>query len=338
MQTAKADPSLLQSARQTEVGERFNRTLFSALDALEERKIEYALIGGVASSGLGRPRSTHDIDIFVRPEDAGAALEALNQHGFRTEKTDVVWLFKGWKEDILVDVIFKSRGDIYFDQEMCEHAKKIVYHGRPVRTVAPEDLVIIKCVVHDEIGPHHWHDALAVLSHQTIDWDYLLKRARRAPRRLLALLIYAQSNDIWVPNKVLFELFKIVYGDVSNAGVTAMSGPGFTAVPGGRSVSDKEHHGSGMPASGSGSAQKRPADQYVAARVRNAIAQDPRAGDQDIKVWVEGNRILLRGDVVSEEHRGACEEVVREAAPNYQIENQLKVSVLGIPDNAEDVG
>jgi hypothetical protein len=107
MQAAKADPSLLQSARKTEVGEKFNRTLFSALDALEESKIDYALIGGVATSGLGRPRATHDIDIFVRPEDAGAALSALARHDFKTEKTDTAWLFKAWKEDILVDVIFK---------------------------------------------------------------------------------------------------------------------------------------------------------------------------------------------------------------------------------------
>src|SRR5690606_15044757 len=157
--------SALQSARtDKQVAESFNRTLFSALDALEENKIPYALIGGVASSGLGRPRSTHDIDIFVQPEDAGAALNALEAHGFTTEKTDFVWLFKGFKEGILVDIVFKSRGDIYFDNEMRDRSCLVEYHGRKVRTVSPEDLIIIKCAVHDELGPHHWHDALSILS------------------------------------------------------------------------------------------------------------------------------------------------------------------------------
>lgn len=322
----KADPSLLQSARKTEVGERFNRTLFAALDALGEQEIEYALIGGVASSGLGRPRSTHDIDIFVRPEDAGAALEALAAKGFSTEKTDTVWLFKGWKEEILVDIIFKSRGDIYFDSEMNKHARRTEYHGREVRTVAPEDLIVIKSAVHDEIGPHHWHDALAILSHQTIDWDYLLKRARRAQRRILALLIYAQSNDIWVPNKVIFELFRNVYGESSNAAV-------LTSIQGGRGERGER---TAAPADTRGQGRKH--DAYLPARIKDALAQDPRTGEQDIKIMVEDKRILLRGDVGTEDHKEETERVVREVAPEYQVENQIKVRDLPAPEQAEDVG
>lgn len=317
----KADPSLLQSARKTEIGEKFNRTLFAALDALEEQNIEYALIGGVASSGLGRPRSTHDIDIFVRPEDAGAALAALDSKGFKTEKTDIAWLFKGWKEDILVDIIFKSRGDIYFDAEMHRNARKIEYHGREVRTVAPEDLIIIKSAVHDEIGPHHWHDALALLSHQTINWEYLLKRARRAQRRILALLIYAQSNDIWVPNKVIVELFKNVYGESAGASV-------LTSIPGGRSDL------------GSSSADQvsRKRDPYLPARIKDALARDPRTGEQDVKILVEDKRILLRGEVATQDHKDQTEKVVREIAPNFNVDNQIKLRDLPPPDQSEEVG
>lgn len=356
MHTAKADPSLLQSATKTEVGDRFNRTLFAALDALEEASVDFALIGGVASSGLGRPRSTHDIDLFVRPEDAGAALEALGHHGFYTEKTDLNWLFKGFKEDILVDVIFKSRGDIYFDTEMAEHSKPIEYHGRRVRTVAPEDLIIIKCAVHDELGPHHWHDALALLSHAQIDWEYLIKRARRAPRRLLALLLYAQSNDIWVPNKAIFELFKVVYSDTNTNMQTQLQPLAFTSILGGRAL-DKSMAANAQASAAVAKAapssaqapqtptsqtppqvQRRTSDQYLVARIRDALAQDLRAGDQDIKVYIEGSRILLRGDVVSDEHRRAVAEVVGEHAQGFQIDNQLKVAVLGAPEGAEDVG
>lgn len=332
--TKKADPSLLQSARKTETGDRFNRTLFSALDALEEGKIEYALIGGVASSGLGRPRSTHDIDIFVRPEDAGAALQALERHGFNTEKTDFNWLFKGFKEDILVDVIFKSRGDIYFDSEMNRRAQNIEYHGRQVRTVAPEDLIIIKSAVHDEIGPHHWHDALAILSHATIDWDYLIKRARRAQRRLLSLLIYAQSNDISVPNRAIFELFRIVYGEQS----TSYVAPGLSSIQGGRKDFEFRQPQQRQPISpAQETGARRQPSEYLVGRLREALAEDPRTGEQDIKISVEGNRILLRGEASTEEHRRAIERVVYDIAPGYQVNNQTKVPLLSEAEGAEEV-
>lgn len=324
MQAAKADPSLLQSARKTEVGERFNRTLFDALDALEEANVESALIGGVATSGLGRPRATHDIDIFVRPEDAGAALDALAKKGFTTEKTDTMWLFKAWKEEILVDIIFKSRGDIYFDSEMNKRAQKMEYHDRQVRMVAPEDLVIIKCVVHDEIGPHHWHDALAILSHANIDWDYLLKRARRAPRRLLSLLLYAQSNDIWVPNRVITDLYRTIFSD-------SQEGSSLKAIPGGRTERrmtgpEKTEHQT-----------SRSHDPYLSARIKDALARDTRTGDQEIKVMVHDDRVLLRGEVNTEEHRKLTEDVVQECAPGYKIDNQIKVPDLPPPEQSEEV-
>ena len=44
-----------------------------------------------------------------------------------------------------------------------------------------------------------------------LDWDYLERRARRAPRRVLSLLIYAQSIDLFVPNRVIRSLFEAAY-------------------------------------------------------------------------------------------------------------------------------
>jgi hypothetical protein len=318
MHIAKADPSMLQSARQTDGTNRFNQTLLATIDALEAAKIDYALIGGVASHGLGRPRTTHDIDVFVRPEDAVTSLDALSKSGFKIEKTDPTWLFKAFKNDILVDIIFKSRGEIYFDSEMSRRAKLVEYHGRRVRAVAPEDLIIIKCVVHDEIGPHHWHDALALLSNASLDWDYLLKRARRAPRRLLSLLFYAQSIDIWVPDRVIHELYKTVFGETGQMHYRRNPQP--AAAP-----SDLRKH----------------ADAYVIANVKSALASDTRTGEQDVTVVLErdrgGERLVLRGEVVSEERRRLIEAVVREAVPSIRLENQLRVQIITPPDEAEDV-
>jgi predicted nucleotidyltransferase len=309
-------PSQQPSARFTEEGERFNRTLFAAIDALGQGSVSYALIGGVAASGLGRPRSTHDIDIFVRPEDAEVVLECLKAAEFKIERTDPLWLYKAWKEDILVDVIFKSSGDIYFDEEMEKHAKVIHYHGRDVPMVSPEDLVIIKSAVHNEIGPHHWHDALAILSHASLDWEYLLKRARRAPRRLLALLIYAQSNDIWVPNHVVFELFHGVFEEAKN----------YHRSPQKQFV---------YPSQVTHASHGKHSEVYIAGRIKDALASDERAGGPDLKIIVGERHIVVRGDSSSESQRKVIEEIIKDQAPGFEIDNQIRIPVLPGPEGAE---
>src|SRR5262245_3401341 len=73
------------------------KVLAEVAEALEDAELPYAVIGGVASAGFGRPRWTHDIDIFVRPEDAETALVVLSDHGFHTEMTDHRWIYKAFK-------------------------------------------------------------------------------------------------------------------------------------------------------------------------------------------------------------------------------------------------
>ncbi|MES2965291.1 MAG: nucleotidyltransferase [Bdellovibrionota bacterium] len=323
------------SMRQTEMGDAFNRVLFSALDGLESRNIPYGMIGGIAASGHGRPRSTHDIDIFVRPEDADAALEALAQQGFETEVTDPRWLYKGWKEEMMVDVIFKSQGDIYFDDEMHQHAKKIPYHGRQISAVSPEDLMIIKAAVHSEVGPHHWHDALAILSHAQVDWKYLLKRARKAPRRILALLIYAQSNDILIPNNVIVELMQLIYGDSLAAhGARAHAA---SAQHNMRDMAPSQSHSQvNVPA-------KRPPPAtnaaYLKAHVLDALAKDPRTAALDVQLDVntQGTQhVSVKGDAVSNEQRTAIEHVIRDHCKGFDIDNKVRVTKIEM-DQAQEV-
>lgn len=191
--------------------EAFGQALGEATQALEDSGVPYGLIGGIASTGLGRPRWTHDIDVFVRPEDAERALEALGRAGFHTERTDPRWIFKAFKHDVMVDVIFRSTGGFYFDDEMLQRTVTGHFRGHRVRFVAPEDLIVIKAVVHDEATPRHWHDALGILAATDLDWDYLLHRSRRAPRRMLSLLLYAHSLDMSVPNHVIRRLFEETY-------------------------------------------------------------------------------------------------------------------------------
>jgi hypothetical protein len=79
--------------------------------------------------------------------------------------------------------------------------------------IPPEDLIVIKAIVHDEETPRHWHDALGVIARAQLDWDYLLARASHSPRRVLSLLLYALSLDLWVPASAVRRLAERVVFD-----------------------------------------------------------------------------------------------------------------------------
>jgi predicted nucleotidyltransferase len=188
----------------------FVRVLGEVSHALDEQEIPHVVVGGIASTILGRPRWTRDLDLLVKPEHAGRAVDALAATGYTTQRTDDFWLYKAIKDGVLVDIIFRSTGDIYLDDEMLSRSRMEDFKGQRVRVLAPEDLLVIKAVVHDEKTPRHWYDALGIIAHADLDWEYLIRRARLAARRVLSLLLYAQSNDILVPPAVVRELFEMV--------------------------------------------------------------------------------------------------------------------------------
>lgn len=296
------------------------KILFETIDILEESAIPYALIGGVAVKSLGRPRITHDIDLFVRPDDAERVLEVLEKRGFTSQKRDPFWLFKAWKQNILVDVIFKSSGDIYFDEEVQSHVRRMPYLGRYINAISPEDFLVIKAAAHQEHNPHHWHDALAVLKQGNLDWDYLLKRAKHAPRRVLSLLIYGQSNDIAVPHETIRKLYKLVFEAPAYLPETIVH------------PYRQYHHE--MPAT---SEEGDDSPIYIKGRVMEALTEDERIAEHDIKVNVNGKCITCKGEVFTEEQKDAVYEVVSNTAPDYDLKNHVEVRVLKAPEGSEAI-
>jgi hypothetical protein len=330
-QNPNPDNRLKVTTEDPELAGRFNAVLGEVVEAMEEAHVRYAFIGGIASGGLD------DIDLFVPPEDAELTLRALTRRGFRTEKTDPSWLYKGFKNDILVDVIFKSKGEIYLDQEMYARSITAEFHGRRLRLVAPEDLLIIKAAAHSELCPNHWHDATALLSHASLDWPYLIKRARRAPRRILSLLLYAQSNDIWVPNNVIHELFNGIFGDVyRNAEIAPRKAAEPTAREPSRATVHSIAAAAGWPGK-PGVPAGRTYDEYAVSHLRQSLAEDPRTNELDIQVELSGGRILLRGEVAANERREAVAQIAHECFPDAIIENQVRVLDVHEPFEAESL-
>lgn len=192
--------------------EQIQRTLAETVSTLRGADVQFVVFGGLSTAAFARPRVTDDIDVFVRPDTAKRALDALADAGFHTEVTDPNWIFKAYRHGVLVDIIFRSTGDLYVDEEMLRRADEQEHLDVLVPLVSPEDLLVIKAVAASEDSPHHWHDALAVIARCRLDWDYLLRRARQSgPRRVLSLLLYAESNDLAVPAEVIEDLFEVVH-------------------------------------------------------------------------------------------------------------------------------
>lgn len=203
-----------ESTRQPVDDETFRDVLAEVTDLFERADLDYVVFGGIAAVVHGRPRSAGDIDLLVRPADARRALQVLADAGFETHEKDDRWIYKGWKRGVLVDVIFRVKREIYLDQEMVERSHLAEYGGTKVRLLSPEDGIVVEALSHDDERPQHWYDALSVLAEAVdLDWEYLRTRARLGPRRLLSLLIYAQSNDLPVPTAVIRQMFDDVYGD-----------------------------------------------------------------------------------------------------------------------------
>jgi predicted nucleotidyltransferase len=300
-----------------------NRTLLAAIETIEKSGIPYALIGGVAVKELGRPRITHDIDLFVKPDDADQILEVLKVRDFHIERRDPFWLYKAWREEVLVDVIFKSSGDIYFDEDVRSHVRRIPYQGRFINAISPEDFIIIKAAAHQEDNPHHWHDALAVLTQGNLDWEYLLRRAKHAPRRVLSLLIYAQSNDIAVPTDVIQKLYRLIFEP-----------PIYMAPPmihPYRDVMTSKEDDETPPPS------EKDSYIYTKGRIMEALTTDERIAEHDIKIIVTDSSIVAKGEVFTEEQREAVDEVVGKIAPSLDVKNQVYVRVLTPPEGSEAI-
>ena len=119
---------------------------------------------------------------------------------------------KGVRTFITADVYGNGQAD-----EMLGRARPTRFAGQEVRVAAPEDVIVIKALAHDEPSFRHWHDSLAIIAAQELDWGYLVRRARHGAHRVLSLLVYAQSNDLIVPDYVIRQLHETIYQDASLA-------------------------------------------------------------------------------------------------------------------------
>jgi len=161
--------------------ERLLASMKKAAGVLKEADVPFVLGGGLACWARGAPKTEHDVDFLVRPEDAERAQEALAEAGMRTEKPPEGWLLKAYDGDVLIDLIFSPQGGP-IDDETFERADELEVHATRLKVAAVEDVLAQKLLVLNEQQP----DYSSVLEiarslREQIDWDDVRKRTQDAP-------------------------------------------------------------------------------------------------------------------------------------------------------------
>jgi hypothetical protein len=156
-------------------------TLKHAAAALREADVRFVLGGGLAIWARGGPETEHDIDFFVKPEDAERALRALESAGFRTEEPPEGWLYKAWRGDVMVDVIFAPIA-LTVDDEWLDRAEELEVHAVRMPVMLADDVLVAKLLALRE----HEVDYDQVLEiartvREQIDWDEVRKTTDGSP-------------------------------------------------------------------------------------------------------------------------------------------------------------
>jgi predicted nucleotidyltransferase len=153
-----------------------------AAGVLQQANVPFLLGGGLAVWARGGPQTEHDVDLYLREEDADRALEALAAAGFRTERPPEGWLVKAYgDEGTLVDLIFEPSGGKIGDEEF-ERAEELEVVALRIKVASLEDVLTQKLLSLKEQEP----DFSAVLEigravREQIDWDEVRERTSESP-------------------------------------------------------------------------------------------------------------------------------------------------------------
>jgi len=152
-----------------------------AAAALRDAEVPYLLGGGLAAWARGGPPTEHDVDLFVKEEDAERALDALVEAGMRPERPPEGWLLKAWHGDTMIDLIFNPAGGPV-GEEHFDRAEFIEVMAQPMLVASLDDVVATKLLAINEQSP----DFSSVLElarslREQIDWELVRERTADSP-------------------------------------------------------------------------------------------------------------------------------------------------------------
>jgi hypothetical protein len=156
-------------------------TMKKCAGALRDAEIPFALGGGLAVWARGGAKTEHDVDFFVKPEDAERAQEALVAAGLRPERPPEGWLLKAWEDDVLVDLIYEPRGGP-IDDDWFARADELDVYAVTMLVASLDDVMVTKLLALNE----QKLDYSAVLEmaravREQLDWDEVRRRTDSSP-------------------------------------------------------------------------------------------------------------------------------------------------------------
>jgi ferritin-like metal-binding protein YciE len=156
-------------------------TMKRAAGALREAEIPFILGGGMAAWARGGPPTDHDVDLFLRQDDAERGLAALTDAGLRPERPPEGWLLKAWDGDVLVDLIFHPAGGPV-DDGWFRRATATEVVAQPLLVASIDDVLATKLLAMSEQAPDYRPVLeIARALREQVDWDGLRTRVAGAP-------------------------------------------------------------------------------------------------------------------------------------------------------------
>jgi hypothetical protein len=156
-------------------------TMKHAAAALRKAEIDFMLGGGMAVWARGGPPTDHDVDFYVREEDADRGLEALVGAGLKPEQPPEEWLYKAYDGPVLVDLIFRPAGGPIGDEHFAR-ATELEVLAQTLLVASIDDVLVTKLLALTEQEPD-FGPVLAVARalREQIDWDFVRTRSGSSP-------------------------------------------------------------------------------------------------------------------------------------------------------------
>jgi hypothetical protein len=195
--------------------------------ALEANGVPH-LVHGALALGIytGHWRNTKDVDVIVRPADRDRAIDALRRAGFEDyfdrQNYDRAWIFRGFKEDVIFDLIWALPNHrVEIDDAWFQRARPFWLRGRLLAAVPAEELIRVKLYVLQR-ERCDWVDVLNVLAGavETVDWEWLVSRmGRDLPllHAVLAVFNWMSPNRAGALPEWLRERFALSPAEVDDA-------------------------------------------------------------------------------------------------------------------------
>lgn len=177
------------------------KTLRNIISFLNENKIEYAIIRGLANSFYGNPRTTQDIDILIScANNRQLLLISLLEKQYKIlpknplefiHQTRVLPIIDR-QTDITIDLVFSL---IPFEEAFIKGAKKIKIFDFLIRVITLENLILMK-LISDGIKDTDDVEFLIKNCEEKIDYIYLETIVKELSSLLESEVILKRFNKI----------------------------------------------------------------------------------------------------------------------------------------------